>query len=130
MFVLPASPCLSLPLSLFVSSLSLALSQGDCPYKDESEYREGSFDFLPYQYIIGLGVVTFLYSSLFALYYLLPVDENSRKYVPGLTLLSSLPSSPLPFTGLRQLIEKFLSPADINAYHHMSVLVSPPRSLL
>jgi hypothetical protein len=89
------------------------LRQNDCPLKNDAEFKAGTFDFLSYQYIIGLGVVTFLYSLFFAIFYLLPVDENSRKYIPG----------------LRYLCQQFLSSADINAYHHMyCTSLSPPLS--
>jgi hypothetical protein len=48
-------------------------------------YFSGFFDFWPYQLVLALGVILYVYSSLVAIYYLLPVDEQRRKTIPGLT---------------------------------------------
>lgn len=37
----------------------------------------------PYQLVLVCGVLINLYTFLLALYYLLPVDKNRRKYLPG-----------------------------------------------
>eukprot|EP01034_Spumella_vulgaris_P022049 gene22049-28144_t len=48
---------------------------------------QGSFNYRPYQVLLALGVMVYIYNSLFALYYILPADVNKHKYVPGLAKL-------------------------------------------
>lgn len=43
----------------------------------------GSFNMRPFQLVLVCGVLINLYTFLLALYYLLPVDKNRRKYLPG-----------------------------------------------
>lgn len=43
----------------------------------------GSFNMRPYQLVLVCGVLINLYTFLLVLYYLLPVDKNRRKYLPG-----------------------------------------------
>jgi hypothetical protein len=43
----------------------------------------GAFNMRPFQLVLVCGVLTNLYTFLLALYYLLPVDKNRRKYLPG-----------------------------------------------
>jgi len=43
----------------------------------------GTFDMRPFQLVLACGILINLYTLLLALYYLLPVDKNRRKYLPG-----------------------------------------------
>lgn len=42
------------------------------------------FTLRPYAYVLAVGVMVFVHSVVVALYYLLPVDNQGRKYIPGL----------------------------------------------
>lgn len=44
---------------------------------------EGAFNMRPFQLVLVCGVLINLYTFLLAMYYLLPVDKNRRKYLPG-----------------------------------------------
>ena len=44
----------------------------------------------PYQFVIGAGVLIYIHTLITSMYYLLPVDDNNEKYVPGLRDLVSL----------------------------------------
>jgi hypothetical protein len=44
----------------------------------------GSFNMRPYQFVVGAGVLIYIHTLVTSMYYLLPVDENNQKYVPGL----------------------------------------------
>lgn len=37
----------------------------------------------PYQVVIAVGVIVYLYSLLLSFYYLLPVNERNNKFIPG-----------------------------------------------
>eukprot|EP01032_Pedospumella_encystans_P014832 gene14832-17010_t len=63
-----------------------AHSEADCPYTITS----GSFNMRPYQFVIGAGVLIYIHTLITSMYYLLPVDDNNEKYVPGLRDLVSL----------------------------------------
>lgn len=45
----------------------------------------GHFNFRPYQAVIAFGVVIYAYNALFAIYYVLPVNEQKQKFIPGLS---------------------------------------------
>lgn len=53
-----------------------------CPTMIRDFFR-GSFSMQPYQLIISVGVISYLYSFLMTLYFMLPVDASKRKFVPG-----------------------------------------------
>jgi hypothetical protein len=48
-----------------------------------SKKYSGSFNFRPYQVIIALGVINFVHSISYMVYYVLPLNEQQQKYVPG-----------------------------------------------
>jgi hypothetical protein len=60
-------------------------------FNDNCSYNgwkiDGSFDFRPYQLCIAAAVLVYLHSLIFTLYYILPLDENSHKFIPGLEAL-------------------------------------------
>lgn len=64
----------------------LFLKQADCPY----EITSGSFNMRPYQFVIGAGVLIYIHTLITSMYYLLPVDDNNEKYIPGLRDFVSL----------------------------------------
>mmetsp|Transcript_164 Transcript_164/g.217 ORF Transcript_164/g.217 Transcript_164/m.217 type:complete len:407 (+) Transcript_164:116-1336(+) len=43
----------------------------------------GSFNFRSYQLVIAIGVMSFLFNGLICGYYLLPIDSDRLKYIPG-----------------------------------------------
>lgn len=43
----------------------------------------GSFNMRPYQLVVGAGVLIYIHTLITSMYYLLPVDDNNQKYVPG-----------------------------------------------
>ncbi len=43
----------------------------------------GTFDMRPYQFVIALGVLVFVYMGLCSIYYLLPKNLHGKKYIPG-----------------------------------------------
>lgn len=60
-------------------------------YQDECEVDipgiygfDKAFTLMPYQYVLAAGVLVFVHSVVVALFYLLPVDPQGRKYIPGL----------------------------------------------
>lgn len=57
--------------------------QADCPVFG-GKYYSGYFDFWPYQLLLALGVLLYFYSTVVAAYYLLPIDEDRNKTIPGL----------------------------------------------
>jgi len=55
----------------------------DCYYRWYNV--QGSFNMRPYQLVIAVGVLVYIHCLLTAMYYLLPVNREGVKYVPGLT---------------------------------------------
>lgn len=45
--------------------------------------QEGQFEYDTYHFVLSMGVISFTYSLVFCLYYLLPVDSQEKKYFPG-----------------------------------------------
>ena len=43
----------------------------------------GSFDMSPYQLLVVAGVLIYIHTLVTSLYYLLPVDDENQKYIPG-----------------------------------------------
>lgn len=43
----------------------------------------GSFNMRPYQFVIGAGVLIYIHTMITSMYYLLPVDNDNQKYLPG-----------------------------------------------
>ena len=43
----------------------------------------GYFDFQPFQAVIAIGTLVFVHSTLFSIYYILPLDSNNNKFIPG-----------------------------------------------
>ena len=37
----------------------------------------------PYQFVIGMGVLIYIHTLITSMYYLLPVDDDNQKYIPG-----------------------------------------------
>lgn len=54
----------------------------DCSYKEA--VISGYFDYDPFEAVIAAGVLVYLNSIFFLIYYILPVDANNHKYIPGL----------------------------------------------
>ena len=52
----------------------------------EISSHEGDFSYSYYKFASVMGIVTWLYSFFFCLYYLLPVDSLERKYLPIYTI--------------------------------------------
>lgn len=73
-------------IDLSVLKFEIEYIQNKCEYSSEPNYHDGEFSFVSFQYVIGLMVVAFVYCLLFAGYYLLPVDSDNRKYVPGIVI--------------------------------------------
>lgn len=48
------------------------------------DFFRGTFSMQPYQLIISVGVISYLYSFLVTLYFMLPVDASKRKFIPGM----------------------------------------------
>jgi hypothetical protein len=46
--------------------------------------RHGTFSTVPYTAVFAVGVTVCVYSVALCLYYLLPVNENNQKYIPGM----------------------------------------------
>lgn len=46
-------------------------------------YFVGTFNMRPYQLIMSVGVVAYVYSFCIAIYFILPVDSRNRKIFPG-----------------------------------------------
>lgn len=59
----------------------------NCPYMVR-DFFIGTFDMQPYQLIISVGVITYLYSFVMALYFMLPVNTSKRKFILGTGALS------------------------------------------
>lgn len=53
-----------------------------CNYIIKNNFR-GTFDMRPYQLIISVGVITYIYSFLIMAYFLLPMDASRRRFIPG-----------------------------------------------
>lgn len=45
----------------------------------------------PYQFVIVCGVLVYLHTLVTSLYYLLPVDDDNQKYIPGSPLSYPFP---------------------------------------
>ena len=43
----------------------------------------GKFDFRPYRLVLAVAVIIYFQSLLLSFYYLLPIDENEKKFIPG-----------------------------------------------
>lgn len=56
-----------------------------CPYNKSDV--SGSFDMSPYQALIAFSVLVYIHSLLFVVYYLLPMDSDGNKHIPGLDVL-------------------------------------------
>jgi hypothetical protein len=54
----------------------------------DSRHLSGYFDMRPYQAVMGIAILVFIHSVVFTAYYILPVDENENKYVPGMQSIS------------------------------------------
>lgn len=52
----------------------------NCP---DHNYLSGHFNFRAYEAVLAIVILVFIYSLVFSIYFLLPVDENNQKYVPG-----------------------------------------------
>lgn len=37
-----------------------------------------------------MGIIDYVYSLFFVVYYLLPMDDNGKKYIPGINVVSSV----------------------------------------
>lgn len=44
----------------------------------------------PYQFVIGAGVLIYIHTMITSIYYLLPVDDDNQKYIPGSYIYSVL----------------------------------------
>ena len=54
-------------------------------YQSYCDYDfEGHFNMRPYQFVIVVGVLIFIHTLITSMYYLLPVNEENEKYIPGL----------------------------------------------
>ena len=84
---LAAAFCCLLSFSLvsgvpFIDSVQVpayALLEDSC----DDLIQEGQFEFDTYHFVLTMGVISFAYSMVFCAYYLLPVDNQERKYFPG-----------------------------------------------
>lgn len=67
-------------LIILLSTLSLVLqyTQAGC-----QSTLNGQFNFRAYQLVIAVGVLAFLQNLGHLTYYVLPVDSNRQKYLPG-----------------------------------------------
>eukprot|EP00605_Chrysophyceae_sp_TOSAG23-4_P001401 GSChrysophyteH1.ASY1.ANO1.1523.1 assembled CDS len=63
--------------------LPIDLFHDDCPLMKNSDSFTGEFNMTPYQWLIAIAWFVFMQSACFAGYYLLPVDDAQRKYIPG-----------------------------------------------
>ena len=52
-------------------------------YRQCQEQLSGSFKLRQYHFVIAVGVFIFVHAMITSTYYLLPVDEQNEKYVPG-----------------------------------------------
>mmetsp|Transcript_13030 Transcript_13030/g.13089 ORF Transcript_13030/g.13089 Transcript_13030/m.13089 type:complete len:397 (-) Transcript_13030:30-1220(-) len=52
-----------------------------CPYRN---HISGSFDYTGFQFALCITVLLCMYSILVLIYYILPTNEDSHKYIPGL----------------------------------------------
>lgn len=55
--------------------------QNGCPFQYSFT---GEFNFRSYQLVIAVGVLAFLQNIAHLTYYVLPVDSNRQKYLPGI----------------------------------------------
>jgi len=59
-----------------------------CPPSSQSQCTSnidrGSFNMRPYQFVIGMGVLIYIHTLITSMYYLLPVDDDNQKYIPGM----------------------------------------------
>jgi hypothetical protein len=51
----------------------------------QGHYFTGSFPLWPYQLCLGVGVICYSYSAVIAVYYLLPLDDENKKTLPGIS---------------------------------------------
>lgn len=65
------------PAHLFLSYDNM---QDSCPY----EYVNGAFQNSEYKFVTIIGIVVFVYDVIFLIYYLLPLNAQKEKYVPGI----------------------------------------------
>lgn len=54
----------------------------NCPYYSSS--ITGFFDFRPFQTAIAAAILVYIHSLAFLVYYILPVDSDHHKFIPGL----------------------------------------------
>lgn len=86
----------------------------------------GSFDFRPYQLTLAVGVILYCYSLLISIYYILPVNKEKKKFIPGLSDLSFhlMPSQNTPthahslnilcfFIGFSSILKFFIKDEEI-----------------
>jgi len=73
------------------------LFNAQCGYYNDPELRQGRFSFIPYQYVLAVTVVMFVYCSLVVGYYLLPLNSAGVKYIPGLS----------------EILVRFLNPVEV-----------------
>jgi hypothetical protein len=64
------------PDDLFTDDCYMRTTAGFAPFK-------GYFNMTPYQWLIALSFFVFLHSSGFCVYYLLPLNTDNRKHIPG-----------------------------------------------
>lgn len=76
-------PCtlhLLLSIILLTQSIVLFLEQySHCMEISPASY----FDMRPYRFVVAVGILTCMHTLIAAMYYVMPVDENNDKYVPG-----------------------------------------------
>lgn len=46
-------------------------------------FRSSYFDMRPYRFVVVVGVMICIHTLIALVYYVMPVDENNDKYVPG-----------------------------------------------
>jgi hypothetical protein len=77
--------CIIMGLVTNISSISLdpnSVLEKDCPLK----VTGGDFYYDSYKLVIAVSSFVFIHSAIFVTYYLLPVDLQGKKYVPGIDL--------------------------------------------
>eukprot|EP00596_Hydrurales_sp_CCMP1899_P006877 CAMPEP_0119035080 /NCGR_PEP_ID=MMETSP1177-20130426/2050_1 /TAXON_ID=2985 /ORGANISM="Ochromonas sp, Strain CCMP1899" /LENGTH=400 /DNA_ID=CAMNT_0006992977 /DNA_START=112 /DNA_END=1314 /DNA_ORIENTATION=+ len=55
-----------------------------------SDALSGVFDYRPYQLVIAVTALTYAYSLITTIFYVLPMDDDNRKFIPGLESLFTL----------------------------------------
>jgi hypothetical protein len=51
-------------------------------YCDESVH-DGEFQYHSFHFVLSMAIISFIYSLFFCIYYLIPIDSQERKYIPG-----------------------------------------------